>query len=118
VKDLALLRRDKEPSYLKKSEEETIKDFISNPNTHDYFESYNYAKTLDSRFKRNEMILVIDHILDEIKSISKKKSLPISPILSLTEIFKLAYPIPVSSLQPGAIVEFLFREETQKYIEF
>jgi len=64
------------------------------------------------------MILVVEHILDEIKNISNKKALPISPILSLTEIFKLAYPIPVSYLQQGSIVEFLFREETEKYTEF
>jgi hypothetical protein len=64
------------------------------------------------------MILVVEHILDEIKSISNKRSLPISPILSLAEIFKLAYPTPVSYLQQGAIVEFLLREETERYAEF
>lgn len=64
------------------------------------------------------MIHIVENILDEIKCISKKKTLPISPILSLAEIFKLSYPTPVSYLQEGAIVEFLFREETEKYVEF
>lgn len=97
-----------------------MKRILSDPSLLSQLNLREYASELDHRFKKKNMMLQLDHVIDCMRQItsSNANDLPTNPCMSLPRVFETVYKIKQVKVHSGSVLRFLFKEETDKYYEF